>query len=207
MTEIPEPIRRAIEAQERATRGRVSLQAVASALAEGEGIPTDEEAQAQQAGAVSGPSDHTAASGLGDDAPEAAAPVEQPGLWSDDPAPISYETLLPTADVQTYKRVKAATMRIGDEARAIAAALVHGTDGDGSRSGKQFIQTTRGKYRLATSMQSDNSTETAAHERMGVETIHLSEPAEMIQWFASHGIDGRLAYEKLVRDLRARFRT
>lgn len=134
---------------------------------------------------------------------------EQLGLDDvEGPVSLTYENLLPAGDVAVYKRVKAQTMQIADEARSIAARLVGGTVGDGTRSAKQFINTNRGQYRLAMSARSDNSTEEAAHDRMGVTaTIHMPDPDEMIGWFAEHGLDGPLAYASLVRTLRARFRT
>lgn len=194
MTEMPDFIRKAIEAQGKADPDEV-LAAARDA------IPPDEvEVRADHwrdelpEGTIEGPE-------------ETHDMTEQAALWGDAPTPISYETLLSPLDVATYKRVKATTMRIADDARDICARLVDGRIGDGGRSGKQFLQTSRGKFRLATSMQSDNSTEVAAHERMGVRTIHLSEPGEMIDWFSMHNLPGRLSYDKLVRELRARYQT
>ncbi len=194
MAEMPDFIRRAIEAQGKADPDEV----LAKIQHDAQVIPPDEvEVRAEH---------------WRDEIPEDAGPPdqeddmsEQPALWGDAPVPISYETLLAPNDVATYKRVKAATMRIADDAREIAARIVGGTIGDIGRSNKQFISTGKGMFRLATSNQSDNSTEVAAHERMGVTTIHLSEPGEMIRWFEEHGLPGRTAYDRLVRDLRARY--
>jgi len=121
---------------------------------------------------------------------------------------LTYENLLPPADVAAYKRVKSAEQRIAHETKQIAARLVGGTVGDGDRSDKHFIQTSRGLYRFANSLASDNSSETAMHEQMGVtRAIHLPNIDEVVEWFDEHGLDGRLAYQALTRDLRARFRT
>lgn len=196
--EMPDFIRRAIEAQ-----GKVDPDEVLDRIHhDAQVIPPDEvEVRAEHwrdelpdGATIEGPE-------------ETHDMTEQAALWGDSPTPISYETLLSPTDVATYKRVKATTMRIADDAREICCRLVNGKIGDGGRSGKQFLQTGRGKFRLATSTQSDNSTEVAAHERMGVATIHLSEPEEMIAWFALHDLPGRLSYDKLVRDLRSRYQT
>lgn len=193
MSEIPEAVRRAMEA-----RG-VDIAAVEEAL-QGDPIPPDEVAVLEELPVPDEPAEE-ATTGI-------AEPVdEQAALWGDEPVPIRYENLLPPHDVAVYKRVKASTMRIAEEARGICAHIVGGTIGDGDRSDKQFIETPNGKYRLATSDRSDNSTELAAHARMGVFTIHLSDPADMIAWFENHGLPGRLNYDLLVRELRARFRS
>ena len=141
---------------------------------------------------------------------ESSAPAavygEQASLIDELLVSLTYENLCDPADVAAYKRVKAAEQRIAREAKAIAARLVGGTVGDGDRSDKQFIETSRGLYRFANSERSDNSSEIAVHERMGVtRSIRLPVIDEVVAWFDEHGLDGRLAYQALVRDLRARF--
>lgn len=133
---------------------------------------------------------------------------EQGSLIDEVLVALTYENLCDPDDVAAFKRVKTQTQQIAAEAKLIAARLVGGTVGDGDRSDKQFIQTSRGLYRFANSERSDNSSEIAMHEQMGVtRSVRLPVIHEVVAWFDEHGLDGRLAYQALVRDLRARFRT
>lgn len=199
MTEIPEPIRRAMEAQAART-GKIDVAAIEEALGRGDPIPADaveverQESSRIPAVAPDGPQE----------AVHAAVDVQE-SLLDDTLPPLRYENLLPAADVETYKRVKRWTMALASDARAIVAEIVGGTIGDDGRSRKEFVQTSRGKFRISMGHMSDNSTEVAAHERMGVRTVHLDEPDEVVAFFEEHGVSGREAYTALVRRLRRRF--
>lgn len=199
MTEIPEPLRRAMEAQAAAT-GKIDVAAVVAEIESRDPIPTDaEEIARQEVGRVPA---------VAPDGPQEAvhAAVDvQESLLDDALPPLRYENLLPADDVATYKRVKRWTMALASDARAIVAEIVGGTIGDDGRSRKEFVQTARGKFRISMGHMSDNSTEVAAHERMGVRTVHLDEPDEVVAFFEEHGVSGRDAYTALVRRLRRRF--
>jgi hypothetical protein len=131
---------------------------------------------------------------------------DQLALAEEDPiVPILYENLLNPASVAVYKRVKGQTMKIAEIARGLVAEAVGGSIGDGSRSRKQFVNTRRGQFRVCNSWNSDNSTEVAAHARMGVRTVHLDSPGEVIGFFREHGLDGEQTYRWLLRRLRVEF--
>lgn len=175
-------MRKAIEAQ-----GRVDPDAIAAAAEDA--IPADEEVwEAQQA---------SIAVASREEAPQ----VEQPSLLDGEPVVIRYESFVAADDVRTYRRVKAVTMGLADEARKVIAGMVEGSIGDGTRSSKQFVQTARGSYRIGAS--ADNTTATAAHDRMGVQAVKLDDPADLLAFFDEHGLDARAAYDQLVRRLQA----
>lgn len=119
---------------------------------------------------------------------------------------ILYETLLRHEDVVVYKRVKRQTMALAHDARTILAEMVGGTLGDGSRSNKEFVNTPRGRWRVSMGYMSDNSTEAAAHARMGVRLLHLSDPAEVKVFLRTHGLEPRSAYITLVARLKSLYR-
>ena len=121
------------------------------------------------------------------------------GEW---PVTIRYELLLPVGDVMVYKRVKRWTMTFAEEARKVLAEQLDGTIGDGDRSKKRFLNTRRGTFRVALSHRSDNSTETASLERMGVRTIHLDDPDELLHFYRLHDVPGVPSYDELVERLR-----
>lgn len=200
MSEITavEAARRAMEAQARAT-GKIDVAAVEAAIADGDPIPSDESEVELQQGQWREqlPEPETE--------PESLT-HEQPSLLDGELPVIRYENLLPEHDVQTYKRVKRWTMNLAHDARAILADLVGGTVGDGGRSRKEFLQTPRGSWRVSMGSNSDNTTERAAHERMGVKTLHLDEQEEVLAFLEEHGLPPRVAYEALVRRLRGSFR-
>jgi hypothetical protein len=203
MTDVPDPIRRAMEAAAR--RGKLDVGRVLADLQDPEVIPSDEdEVGLEDTHRATTP--RTDASEEGGGFPRAAL-LEQPSLLDQAPVPIRYENLLPEADVLTYKRVKRWTMALATDAREIIAGIVGGTIGDGGRSKKEFLQTRVGKYRVSMSYNSDNTTEVAAHLAMGVTTIHLSDPAEVLAFFQAHDVPAREAYDLLVRQLQGRFRT
>jgi len=71
-------------------------------------------------------------------------------------------------DVAAFKRVKATTMRFADAARHVIADDL---DGVIPESGKQFMDTQHGRFRLAAKANSDNSTEASAHQQMGARPV------------------------------------
>lgn len=102
-------------------------------------------------------------------------------------AHFDYRDFCTQEEIDTFKRVKKRTMKLADAGRQVCAELTGATIGDGHRSDKQFLRTWRGQFRMALSRQSDNSTEQAAHARMGVETIYMGERESVIPWLRAHG--------------------
>lgn len=74
------------------------------------------------------------------------------------------------AEVAIFKTVKGKSMRL---ARAVKEVIAEELDGNLPSSGKQFLSTSRGTFRLATRANSDNSTEEAAHRRMGAVSVQV----------------------------------
>lgn len=75
-----------------------------------------------------------------------------------------------SADVEAFKRVKVTSMRIADIARRVIADELHGQIPE---TGKQFLITERGTWRLASRANSDNSTEESAHRHMGARPVQM----------------------------------
>lgn len=98
---------------------------------------------------------------------------------------MTYEEFFTSSDIATYKRVKRGTMLLGRLAREIATGIVYGRM---EKKGKEFVYTNKGVYRLCMSGKSDNTTERAAHERMGAITVCMGDEKEMTDWFALHGV-------------------
>jgi hypothetical protein len=120
--------------------------------------------------------------------------------------PIRWEEFFTEAEVEATKRVRRGQQQLGPLARKWIADVVGGTIGDGDRSAKQFVNTSRGRYRISLSIDGDNTTETAAHERMGVETIAVEDMEAMCAFFTAHELAGVETYEALREHLRARLR-
>jgi hypothetical protein len=98
----------------------------------------------------------------------------------------TYKDFCTPEEVEIYKRVKKRAMKLSDAGREVVARLTYGVIGDGTRSDKQFLQTKHGRFRLANSTASDNSTEAAAHDRMGVPTIYMGEFDSIIPFLRTH---------------------
>jgi hypothetical protein len=75
-----------------------------------------------------------------------------------------------SADVDAFKRVKVTSMRLADIARHVIADDLHG---EIPETGKQFLITRRGTWRLASRANSDNSTEESAHRHMGARPVQI----------------------------------
>lgn len=175
MNEIPDFIQRAIEAQ-----GKTSPEEVRARMDDPElEIEGEEEPLSSEGG---GPP--------ADEPPSEQLPLELP-------KPITWEEFFSPAEVAATKRVRRGQQRLGPEARAWIAEKVGGTIGDGTRSAKQFVNTPHGSYRISLSSDGDNTTETAAHERMGVETVTVENVEQMCAFFLAHGLPGAETYEAL----------
>lgn len=112
----------------------------------------------------------------------------------------NYTDFCTQEEIDTFKRVKRRTMKLADAARHVCAELTGATIGDGQRSDKQFLRSRRGQFRMALSTQSDNSTEVAAHARMGVQTIYMGERDSIMPWLRDHGVEiGWFKFFDLVR--------
>ncbi len=73
-------------------------------------------------------------------------------------------------EVVAFKEVKRRSMQLAGAVRAVVAEVLGGTL---PPSGKQFLTTGRGVWRLAARSTSDNSTGRAAHRRMGVGLVQV----------------------------------
>jgi hypothetical protein len=71
-------------------------------------------------------------------------------------------------DIAAFKRVKATQMRFAHAARQLIARDLGGMIPE---SGKQFLDTPLGRWRLASKPNSDNSTEAYAHRQMGARPV------------------------------------
>lgn len=118
------------------------------------------------------------------------------------PAPIVWEEFFTRSEVETTKRVRRGQQQLGPLARKWIAARVGGTIGDGGRSAKQFVNTPRGKFRVSLSVDGDNTTEMAAHERMGAEAVAVEDVQAMVEFFSAHDLPGWETYQELREHLR-----
>jgi hypothetical protein len=72
--------------------------------------------------------------------------------------------------VAAFKEVKLTSMRLARVVKEVIAEELHG---DLPPRGKQFLTTSKGKWRLATRPNSDNTTEELAHKRMGARLVQV----------------------------------
>lgn len=96
--------------------------------------------------------------------------------------------------VEAFKDVKSTSMRL---ARVVKEAIAQDLGGTIPPSGKQFLTTREGTWRLAARANSDNSTEMHAHRRAGAQYVqvfgHLSDYRRAQGWmsidelYAQHG--------------------
>lgn len=115
---------------------------------------------------------------------------------------LTYEDFFDSPDVATYKRVKRGTMALARIGRDVAAEIVRGEIGDGTRSGKEFVRTRVGLYRLSFGSNSDNTTERAAHQRMGAKLIVMGDSDQMIAFFDEHVHEPEDVYRLWLRMVR-----
>lgn len=114
---------------------------------------------------------------------------------------MNYEEFFSASDVETFKRVKLGQMHLARLAREIAAEMVGGTV---EGSGKEFVRTEQGVFRLCARANSDNTTERYAHHEMGAKTVVMSNDEDMIVFFVAHGV--LLGLPKFKKAVRRRFR-
>jgi hypothetical protein len=74
------------------------------------------------------------------------------------------------AKVATFKEVKLTSMRL---AHVVRQVIAEDLDGTLPSTGKQFLTTRRGLFRLASRPNSDNTTERHAHVQMGAKTVQV----------------------------------
>jgi hypothetical protein len=72
--------------------------------------------------------------------------------------------------VNTYKEVHLTQMRL---ARLVKLVIADDLGGQLPSSGKQYLSTRKGLFRLAARGNSDNSTEQAAHARAGAQIVQI----------------------------------
>jgi hypothetical protein len=122
---------------------------------------------------------------------------------------LTYEDFISDADAGVYKRVKWVSMHLARIGREEVVSLLRerGCDariGDPvNQSGKQFVVTPRGIYRLTFGTRSDNSTELAAHVRMGVHSIDFSSEINRREFWSWH-LPGAQVDEEFVTAVRTR---
>ena len=110
---------------------------------------------------------------------------------------MDYKDFFNDEDVATFKRVKRGQMKIGRAAREVASEMVGGVLPD---SGKEFVQTERGMFRLAMGTNSDNTTERLAHVMMGARLVIMGDDEQMARFFYAHGLDNGVArFHRLLR--------
>jgi hypothetical protein len=97
---------------------------------------------------------------------------------------MTYEDFFDAEDVAVYRRVKRGSMKLARVAREVAADMV---DGEILITGKEFVHTPHGMFRLAMAYNSDNSTERIAHIEMGAITVIMGDSAQMREFFRLHG--------------------
>lgn len=108
--------------------------------------------------------------------------------------PIKWEDEFLPVEVHSYKMIKLALMK---RAHLVRTRLADRVNGELGYRGRDYIKTSHGLYRVAMNYNSDNRTETAAHEDMAVTIIHVDNPEEMILFFYVHDLNGEDEYEAL----------
>lgn len=73
-------------------------------------------------------------------------------------------------DVEAFKEVKSTSMRL---ARVVKQIIADDLGGEIPTTGKQFLTTSQGIWRLAARANSDNSTEAQAHRRAGARSVQV----------------------------------
>jgi hypothetical protein len=72
--------------------------------------------------------------------------------------------------VEAFKEVKLTSMRVAKEVKQVVAEELGGSI---PTSGKQFLTTPHGMWRIATRANSDNTTEQNVHRRMGANNVQV----------------------------------
>jgi hypothetical protein len=74
------------------------------------------------------------------------------------------------SELATFKHVHRMSMRLARVVKEVIAEELHG---ELPSKGKQFLETPRGRWRLATRANSDNTTEEQAHRQMGAHLVQV----------------------------------
>lgn len=114
--------------------------------------------------------------------------------------------------VETFKEVKLASMRL---ARVVKEVIADELGAQMPSTGKQFLKTKHGLFRLAARSNSDNTTEQLANRRLGAKTVQvfgdLTPDRRAKGWltiedlYALHGVQFRS--QRMLRKVVARFRS
>ena len=119
---------------------------------------------------------------------------------------VCYEAYFSSEEIDTFRRVKAGQMHLAHVARLAAAELVGGY----ARKGKHFIETERGRFRMALRENSDNETERRDNARLHATTVVMGDDHSLAEFFTAHGIEAWPAIEafhdrveELMRDYQA----
>jgi hypothetical protein len=105
--------------------------------------------------------------------------------------------ILGQSKVETFKEVKLTSMRL---ARVVREVIANDLGGSLPARGKQFLITRRGRFRLASRPNSDNTTEQEANRRLGATTVQVFGDLSPI-----HRARGWITVEDLYRLHRVRF--
>lgn len=117
--------------------------------------------------------------------------------------------------VAAFKDVKRTSMRVADVVRHVVAEELGGKLPE---TGKRFLHTGHGTWRLASRANSDNTTEDTAHRRMGATTVQVFGELSALRreqgWitvselYEIHGVkfDGERLEAEVARRLRRRRR-
>lgn len=120
--------------------------------------------------------------------------------------------ILGASKIAIFKEVKLTSMRL---ARLVREVIADDLDGSLPKTGKQFLTTPRGLFRLAARPNSDNTTEQLAHQRMGARTVQVFGAVSPVHhargWmtveelYGLHGVefDAQVMLTKIVTRLRS----
>jgi hypothetical protein len=95
-------------------------------------------------------------------------------------------------------------MRHARVGREVVAKMVKGQI---QVSGKEFLITEVGTFRMAVAHNSDNSTEAEAHEAMGARTFVMTDDEDMLNFFELHGMTPGRSLIMFRNQVRARMYT
>ena len=120
--------------------------------------------------------------------------------------------ILGATKVAAFKEVKLTSMRL---ARVVREVIADDLDGSLPETGKQFLTTRCGVFRLAARPNSDNTTEQLAHRRLGARTVQVFGAVSPVHhargWmtieelYALHGV--RFDAQKMLQQAVTRLRT
>ncbi len=118
---------------------------------------------------------------------------------------VTYEDFATEEDVAAFKRMVGLQQNLAHVMRETAALMVGGVLLPKSGKGKEFVRTQHGLYRLSVGDNADNTTEQAAHARMGAVPVVMGDEKQMGDWLVLHGRLSRIgAYADFLDRVRAR---